>query len=241
MRVHIRFASTCDIFRVQGLIVCMPYFPSRKIHWPNSIWYTGPGIWFACKIWLASTFSQETFFTLRSNYRHALMNWLYISEHKLYTWACLSIKAFAHFSTKVQLVKHSNPPLPHIQIWKKPENATFASGLMAFPRLGSPFATHRRVEGALKSFEESSQSVMEKARCDPKVSKNKRPKAVQYYFLLSSSGAFQSSFTATTATRTFFSSSAISFQCFQWCTIFTQLHELPVLQSHFSQCIKASR
>ena len=37
MRGHIRFACTCIIFRVRGVIVRMPYLPSRKVHWPNSI------------------------------------------------------------------------------------------------------------------------------------------------------------------------------------------------------------
>ena len=37
MRVHIRFACICNIFRVRGVIVRMPYLPSRKVHLPNSI------------------------------------------------------------------------------------------------------------------------------------------------------------------------------------------------------------
>ena len=37
MRVHTRFARTCNIFRVSGVIVRMPYLPSRKVRWANSI------------------------------------------------------------------------------------------------------------------------------------------------------------------------------------------------------------
>ena len=40
MRVHTRFARTCNIFRVTGVIVRMPYLPSRKVRWDNSIWYS---------------------------------------------------------------------------------------------------------------------------------------------------------------------------------------------------------
>ena len=36
MRVHIRFAHTCNVFRLRRVIVRMPYLPSRKAHWPNS-------------------------------------------------------------------------------------------------------------------------------------------------------------------------------------------------------------
>ena len=38
MRVHIRLQSTCTVFRVRGVIVRMPYLPSRKVRWANSIW-----------------------------------------------------------------------------------------------------------------------------------------------------------------------------------------------------------
>ena len=31
MRVHIRLARTCNIFRVSGVIVRMPYLPSQKV------------------------------------------------------------------------------------------------------------------------------------------------------------------------------------------------------------------
>ena len=37
MRVHTRFARTCNIFRVTGVIVRMPYHPSWKVRWDNSI------------------------------------------------------------------------------------------------------------------------------------------------------------------------------------------------------------
>ena len=37
MRMHIRFARTCNIFRVRGVIMRMPYLPSWKVCWPNSI------------------------------------------------------------------------------------------------------------------------------------------------------------------------------------------------------------
>ena len=32
MRVHTRLARTCNIFRVGGVIVRIPYLPSRKVH-----------------------------------------------------------------------------------------------------------------------------------------------------------------------------------------------------------------
>ena len=35
--VHNRFTSTCNIFRVRGVIVRLPYLPSRKVRRPNSI------------------------------------------------------------------------------------------------------------------------------------------------------------------------------------------------------------
>ena len=39
MRVHIRFMRTCNILRVCGVIVRMPYLPSRrKVRSPNLIW-----------------------------------------------------------------------------------------------------------------------------------------------------------------------------------------------------------
>ena len=34
-----RFARTCNIFRVSGVIVRMPYLPSWKVRWDNSIYY----------------------------------------------------------------------------------------------------------------------------------------------------------------------------------------------------------
>ena len=37
MRVHIRFASTSNNFRVRGVVVPMPYLPLRKVRRPNSI------------------------------------------------------------------------------------------------------------------------------------------------------------------------------------------------------------
>ena len=37
MRVHTRFARICNIFRVTGVIVRMPYLPSWKVRWDNSI------------------------------------------------------------------------------------------------------------------------------------------------------------------------------------------------------------
>ena len=37
MRVHIRLGSTCNVFRVRGVIVRMPYLPLRKVRWANSI------------------------------------------------------------------------------------------------------------------------------------------------------------------------------------------------------------
>ena len=37
MRGHIWFTGTCNIFRVRRVIVRMPYLPSRKVRWPNSI------------------------------------------------------------------------------------------------------------------------------------------------------------------------------------------------------------
>ena len=48
MRMHTRFARTCNIFRVSGVIVRMPYLPSRKVRWANSIchgsdWHRGLG------------------------------------------------------------------------------------------------------------------------------------------------------------------------------------------------------
>ena len=36
MRVHTRFTCACNIFRVSGAIMCMPYLPSWKFHWANS-------------------------------------------------------------------------------------------------------------------------------------------------------------------------------------------------------------
>ena len=38
MLVHTRFGRTCNIFRVTGVIVRMPYLPLRKVRWDNSIW-----------------------------------------------------------------------------------------------------------------------------------------------------------------------------------------------------------
>ena len=38
LRVHNRFARTCNIFRVCGVVMRMPYLSSRKVRWPNSIW-----------------------------------------------------------------------------------------------------------------------------------------------------------------------------------------------------------
>ena len=32
------WGSTCNVFRVRGVIVRMPYLPLRKVHWANSIW-----------------------------------------------------------------------------------------------------------------------------------------------------------------------------------------------------------
>ena len=37
MRVHTRFARTCNTFRVTGVIVRVPYLPSWKVRWDNSI------------------------------------------------------------------------------------------------------------------------------------------------------------------------------------------------------------
>ena len=43
MRVHTRFARTCNIFRVTGVIVRMPYLPSWKVRWDNLICRLSPG------------------------------------------------------------------------------------------------------------------------------------------------------------------------------------------------------
>ena len=37
VRVHIRFARNCKMFRVCGVIVRMPYLPLPKSRWPNSM------------------------------------------------------------------------------------------------------------------------------------------------------------------------------------------------------------
>ena len=42
MRMHIRFARTCNIFRVSGVIVRMPYLRSQKVRWANSICFFAP-------------------------------------------------------------------------------------------------------------------------------------------------------------------------------------------------------
>ena len=51
MRVHTRFALTCNIFRVSGVIVRMPYLPSRKVRWANSIWISPISIPLTALIW----------------------------------------------------------------------------------------------------------------------------------------------------------------------------------------------
>ena len=39
MCVHTWFARTCNIFRVTGVFVCMPYLWSWKVRWDNLIWF----------------------------------------------------------------------------------------------------------------------------------------------------------------------------------------------------------
>ena len=97
----------------------------------------GRAIGLECKIRLASTFSQnlssqtQAKLSQRSN-KHQV---LYISEHE--KCSLFSMKAFVHFSVKVQRVKHSNPPLPNIQFWKKSsQSTTFAASLRVLPQLG---------------------------------------------------------------------------------------------------------
>ena len=132
-------------------------------------------IWSKCKIRLASTFSQnlssqtQAKLSPRSNERvaHFWKQLVHLSVSQR--------KGFCAFFRKVQRVKHSNPPLPHTQIWKKPsKNSTFASSLRVFPRLRLSFATHHRVDEApvtLKSCEESFQSVKKKRVLIPKWAK----------------------------------------------------------------------
>ena len=89
---------------------------------------------------LPQPFLKETFLHRnRPHYRHAQRNLIYISEHKKYTLACLSIKAFARVILWKcsDRLKHSNTPLPHIQFRKKPSiSATFAANLRVLPQLG---------------------------------------------------------------------------------------------------------
>ena len=134
-------------------------------------------------------------------------------------------------------VKHSNPPLAHTQILKKPsKNFTFASSFRVFPRLGLSVATQHRVDEApvtLKSFEESSQSEKKKRVLIPdKVSKNRRPDA----FLCSPR---QVLFILLSPQQRRFSPLPLSFfGDLRFIRQTAHLHDLPVFhkfQSHFSQ------
>ena len=58
MRVHTRFASTCNIFRVRGVIVHMHYLPSQKFRWPNSIWVAHNSSTLGC-IWRCKSQTEE--------------------------------------------------------------------------------------------------------------------------------------------------------------------------------------
>ena len=63
MRVHTRFARTCNIFRVSGVIVRMPYLPSRKVRWANSI----------CEENVAQRFPSYFLFTQFSSSKSSLL------------------------------------------------------------------------------------------------------------------------------------------------------------------------
>ena len=57
MRMHTRFVRACKFFWVRGFIVRMLYLPSRKVHWPNSIWsFGGISDWWKASVGLYQSY-----------------------------------------------------------------------------------------------------------------------------------------------------------------------------------------
>ena len=78
MRVHTRFARICNIFGVTGVIVRMPYLPSWKVRWDNSICHTQKIIQSACIWW--SEFEHQTLHRVMKSVSFSCFNDLKLSN-----------------------------------------------------------------------------------------------------------------------------------------------------------------